>query len=28
LTLRHAEDVENFEKSRPAWKPRTLPAAG
>ncbi|HET9188333.1 MAG TPA: 3-isopropylmalate dehydratase small subunit [Acidothermaceae bacterium] len=28
LTLRHAEDVENFEQSRPAWKPRTLPAAG
>jgi 3-isopropylmalate/(R)-2-methylmalate dehydratase small subunit len=28
LTLRHADDVENFEKTRPAWKPRTLPAAG
>jgi 3-isopropylmalate/(R)-2-methylmalate dehydratase small subunit len=28
LTLRHADDVENFEQSRPAWKPRTLPAAG
>ena len=28
LTLRHAEDVEKFEKSRPAWKPRTLPFAG
>ncbi len=28
LTLRHADDVENFEKSRPDWKPRTSPAAG
>ena len=28
LTLRHAEDVGNFEQSRPDWKPRTLPAAG
>ena len=27
LTLRHAEDVEKFESARPAWKPRTLPAA-
>jgi 3-isopropylmalate/(R)-2-methylmalate dehydratase small subunit len=28
LTLRHADDVDKFEKTRPAWKPRTLPAAG
>jgi 3-isopropylmalate/(R)-2-methylmalate dehydratase small subunit len=28
LTLRHAEDVEKFEESRPTWKPRTLPATG
>jgi 3-isopropylmalate/(R)-2-methylmalate dehydratase small subunit len=28
LTLRHAEDVEKFEKTRPGWKPVTLPAAG
>jgi len=28
LTLRHADDVEKFEQTRPAWKPRTLPAAG
>jgi 3-isopropylmalate/(R)-2-methylmalate dehydratase small subunit len=27
LTLRHADDVEVFEASRPAWKPKTLPAA-
>ena len=27
LTLRHADDVEKFEHSRPSWKPRTLPAA-
>ncbi len=27
LTLRHAEEVEIFEQSRPAWKPRTLAAA-
>lgn len=26
LTLRHAEDVDAFESTRPAWKPRTLPA--
>ncbi len=26
LTLRHADDVESFEKTRPAWKPRTVPA--
>jgi 3-isopropylmalate/(R)-2-methylmalate dehydratase small subunit len=25
LTLRHAEDVDAFESTRPAWKPRTLP---
>jgi 3-isopropylmalate/(R)-2-methylmalate dehydratase small subunit len=28
LTLRHADDVEKFEQTRPSWKPRTLPAAG
>jgi 3-isopropylmalate/(R)-2-methylmalate dehydratase small subunit len=28
LTLRHADDVENFEQSRPTWKPRTLSPAG
>ena len=27
LTLRHADDVDAFESSRPAWKPRTLPAS-
>ena len=27
LTLRHADDVDTFETSRPAWKPRTIPAA-
>jgi 3-isopropylmalate/(R)-2-methylmalate dehydratase small subunit len=27
LTLRHAEDVEKFEKNRPAWKPTTTAAA-
>jgi 3-isopropylmalate/(R)-2-methylmalate dehydratase small subunit len=27
LTLRHADGVEVFEASRPAWKPKTLPAA-
>ena len=27
LTLRHAEDVDAFESTRPAWKPRTLPAS-
>jgi 3-isopropylmalate/(R)-2-methylmalate dehydratase small subunit len=26
LTLRHAEDVDAFESTRPAWKPLTLPA--
>jgi len=26
LTLRHAEDVDAFEMTRQAWKPRTLPA--
>ncbi|UER53887.1 3-isopropylmalate dehydratase small subunit [Kineosporiaceae bacterium SCSIO 59966] len=26
LTLRHADDVEAFERSRPAWLPTTLPA--
>jgi 3-isopropylmalate/(R)-2-methylmalate dehydratase small subunit len=26
LTLRHADLVSEFEKSRPAWLPRTLPA--
>lgn len=25
LTLRHAESVDAFEKSRPSWLPRTLP---
>jgi 3-isopropylmalate/(R)-2-methylmalate dehydratase small subunit len=28
LTLRHADSIEEFEASRPAWKPRTLPVAG
>jgi 3-isopropylmalate/(R)-2-methylmalate dehydratase small subunit len=27
LTLRHADDVSEFEARRPNWKPRTLPAA-
>jgi 3-isopropylmalate/(R)-2-methylmalate dehydratase small subunit len=27
LTLRHADDVASFETHRPAWKPRTIPAA-
>ena len=27
LTLRHAEDVDAFEMTRQAWKPRTLPAS-
>jgi 3-isopropylmalate/(R)-2-methylmalate dehydratase small subunit len=27
LTLRHADDVDAFETHRPAWKPRTIPAA-
>jgi 3-isopropylmalate/(R)-2-methylmalate dehydratase small subunit len=27
LTLRHADDVNEFETRRPAWKPVTLPAA-
>jgi 3-isopropylmalate/(R)-2-methylmalate dehydratase small subunit len=27
LTLRHAEDVEKFEKNRPAWKPTTTTVA-
>jgi 3-isopropylmalate/(R)-2-methylmalate dehydratase small subunit len=27
LTLRHADDVDTFETQRPAWKPRTIPAA-
>ncbi|HEY0869606.1 MAG TPA: 3-isopropylmalate dehydratase small subunit [Acidothermaceae bacterium] len=27
LTLRHADDVGTFETTRPAWKPRTIPAA-
>jgi 3-isopropylmalate/(R)-2-methylmalate dehydratase small subunit len=26
LTLRHADDVADFERARPSWKPRTLPA--
>jgi 3-isopropylmalate/(R)-2-methylmalate dehydratase small subunit len=26
LTLRHADDVAEFERARPSWKPRTLPA--
>jgi 3-isopropylmalate/(R)-2-methylmalate dehydratase small subunit len=28
LTLRHADDIESFEKKRPAWKPVTTVAAG
>jgi 3-isopropylmalate/(R)-2-methylmalate dehydratase small subunit len=28
LTLRHADNVDEFEKSRPSWRPRTLPATG
>jgi 3-isopropylmalate/(R)-2-methylmalate dehydratase small subunit len=28
LTLRHADDVTEFETRRPNWKPRTLPVAG
>jgi 3-isopropylmalate/(R)-2-methylmalate dehydratase small subunit len=28
LTLRHTGEIDAFEKSRPAWKPRTLPVAG
>jgi 3-isopropylmalate/(R)-2-methylmalate dehydratase small subunit len=27
LTLRHADDIDAFETHRPAWKPRTIPAA-
>jgi 3-isopropylmalate/(R)-2-methylmalate dehydratase small subunit len=27
LTLRHADAVDSFETHRPAWKPRTIPAA-
>jgi 3-isopropylmalate/(R)-2-methylmalate dehydratase small subunit len=27
LTLRHVDDVAEFESRRPAWKPRTLPLA-
>jgi 3-isopropylmalate/(R)-2-methylmalate dehydratase small subunit len=27
LTLRHADDVDSFESTRPTWKPRTIPAA-
>jgi 3-isopropylmalate/(R)-2-methylmalate dehydratase small subunit len=27
LTLRHVDDVAEFESHRPAWKPRTLPLA-
>ncbi|HEY5050098.1 MAG TPA: 3-isopropylmalate dehydratase small subunit [Acidothermaceae bacterium] len=27
LTLRHVDDVDEFESHRPAWKPRTLPSA-
>ncbi len=27
LTLRHGEEVDEFEAKRPAYKPRTLPAA-
>jgi 3-isopropylmalate/(R)-2-methylmalate dehydratase small subunit len=26
LTLRHTSDIDDFEKSRPAWLPTTLPA--
>ncbi|TWP35694.1 3-isopropylmalate dehydratase small subunit [Leekyejoonella antrihumi] len=26
LTLRHADEIKNFETSRPAWKPRVEPA--
>ena len=28
LTLRHADAIDEFEASRPSWKPQTLPAAG
>ncbi len=28
LTLRHVENIDEFEKSRPAFKPATLPAKG
>jgi 3-isopropylmalate/(R)-2-methylmalate dehydratase small subunit len=27
LTLRHADDVTQFEAHRPSWKPRTIPTA-
>ena len=27
LTLRHAQQVDEFESARPAWKPRTLPVS-
>lgn len=27
LTLRHADAIDEFEASRPGWKPRTLPVA-
>jgi 3-isopropylmalate/(R)-2-methylmalate dehydratase small subunit len=27
LTLRKLDEIESFEASRPAWKPRTLPAS-
>lgn len=27
LTLRHVDDVDEFELHRPAWKPRTLPTS-
>lgn len=27
LTLRHVDDVDEFESHRPAWKPQTLPPA-
>jgi 3-isopropylmalate/(R)-2-methylmalate dehydratase small subunit len=26
LTLRKQDEIEEFEKHRPSWKPRTLPA--
>jgi 3-isopropylmalate/(R)-2-methylmalate dehydratase small subunit len=27
LTLRHVDDVDEFERHRPAWKPRTVPTS-
>jgi 3-isopropylmalate/(R)-2-methylmalate dehydratase small subunit len=28
LTLRHAQEIEDFERRRPSWAPTTLPALG